>query len=177
MAPHSQNTPIHLLSDAEVLELSGNGTYGPGIIGQELFERATKIKAATNDGAFGPAITDPDFAAKQSAKRKAERRARDQQAAAEEALLKGTLPDHDRRDDGEGDEGGEAGKLPGDEPPKDPPADPWHYTTLSGAKVLAQAAGVSYNPGIKKQALIAKLQEAGVVPPPPPADPDAGDEE
>jgi hypothetical protein len=55
------------LSDTEILELAG--PYGPGIIGQELFDRAQKIRSRGDDGKLGPALTDPDFAAKQAAKR------------------------------------------------------------------------------------------------------------
>lgn len=47
------------LSDAECLELSGN--LGPGIIGQELFDRANKIRTTTDNGKFGPALLDPFY--------------------------------------------------------------------------------------------------------------------
>lgn len=57
------------LSDTEILELAG--PYGPGIIGKELFDRAAAIRNRGDDGKLGPAITDPNFAAKQAAKRAA----------------------------------------------------------------------------------------------------------
>lgn len=50
---------IAKLSDAQVLDLAG--TLGPGIIGQELFDRAQEVRTATNDGKFGPALLDPDY--------------------------------------------------------------------------------------------------------------------
>jgi hypothetical protein len=62
------------LSDTEILELAG--PYGPGIIGQELFDRAQKIRSRGDDGKLGPALTDPDFSAKQAAKRAAEPQAK-----------------------------------------------------------------------------------------------------
>jgi hypothetical protein len=75
--------------------------------------------------------------------------------------------------DAEGDEtGAEAGDAAGSGD-----VDPWSFVSLSGAKVLAQHAQISYRPGVKRKALIEKLQEAGVQPPAPPADPDADDEE
>jgi hypothetical protein len=65
----TQNTPIDQLTDAEVLELTNNGALGAGIVGKELAERAQRLKLTTNDGQFGPALTDPDYATKQAAKR------------------------------------------------------------------------------------------------------------
>lgn len=50
------------LSDAEALALAGH--YGPGIIGQELYERAEAIRIATDNGKFGPALLDPNYNAK-----------------------------------------------------------------------------------------------------------------
>lgn len=44
----------HLLSDEEVLEQAGN--FGPGIIGQELYDRACEVRKRTSGGLFGPAI-------------------------------------------------------------------------------------------------------------------------
>lgn len=152
---------VAAMSDAEVLEQAGG--FGPAIIGKILYERAASVRLTTNDGEFGPALTDPDYGKKEAAKR-AERRAGNQAAAEEQALLEGKLPDHDRRDEGEGDEEGAT-------------VDPWSFVTLSGAKMLAQHAGVSHKPGVKRQALIAVLQKAGVTPPEPPANPDADDDE
>lgn len=154
---------VAAMSDAEVLEQAGG--FGPAIIGKILYERAASVRLTTNDGEFGPALTDPDYGKKEAAKR-AERRAGNQAAAEERALLEGKLPDHDRRDEGEGDEEGTTDTR-----------DPWSATTLSGAKMLAQHAGVSHKPGIKKQALIAQLKAAGVVPPPLPAETDDADDD
>jgi hypothetical protein len=63
-------TDISKLSDSQILELAG--PYGPAIIGQELFDRAQKIRARGDDGKLGPAILDSDFAAKQAEKKAAE---------------------------------------------------------------------------------------------------------
>jgi hypothetical protein len=57
------------LSDAQVLQLAGG--FGPAIIGEYLFTRAKDIRERTNNGQLGPAITDPNYAAKQSALRPA----------------------------------------------------------------------------------------------------------
>jgi hypothetical protein len=57
------------LSDTDILELAG--PYGPGIIGQALFDRAQSIRSRGDDGKLGPALLDSDFAAKQAAKRAA----------------------------------------------------------------------------------------------------------
>lgn len=153
---------VAALSDAEVLQLSGNGKYGPGLIGKALADRSSKIIKATGGGAFGPAITDPNYADKQRALR--ERRAGDQDAAAEQALLDGTLPEADRRTLFEG---------PVDLANLHDPRNPWTYVTLSGAKVLAQTANISHVPRIKRADLIAELQAANVTPPPVPSDDDA----
>jgi hypothetical protein len=52
---------IDELSDAEVLQLYDGGRFGPAIIGQELYERGSRILLATDNGRFGPAILDPDY--------------------------------------------------------------------------------------------------------------------
>jgi hypothetical protein len=57
--------PLEKLSDGEILELAGG--FGPAIIGQELYERAQRIQRTNPGGLFGPAILDPDYAAKQEA--------------------------------------------------------------------------------------------------------------
>lgn len=166
-------------SDTQILELAG--TMGPGIIGQELFDRANEIRKRTSDGLLGPALTDPDYHEKQEAgkraKAKADRRAADQAAAMEQALLEGRLPEVDRRAAGEGEESEselddvDGDREPHEEPPANDPVDPWSFVTLSGAKMLAQTKGVSYNVKIKRAALIELLQAAGVAPPAPPARP------
>lgn len=51
--------PLEKLSDGEVLELAGS--FGPGIIGQELYERAQAIQKSNPGGIFGPAILDPNY--------------------------------------------------------------------------------------------------------------------
>ena len=55
------------LSDGEVLELAGG--FGPGIIGKELYDRAQQIQSTNPGGLYGPAVLDPDYAAKQEAKK------------------------------------------------------------------------------------------------------------
>lgn len=45
---------IDRLSDTEVLAMAG--TMGPGVIGQELYDRAARVREATDNGRFGPAI-------------------------------------------------------------------------------------------------------------------------
>lgn len=137
------------LTDHQVLQQSGHGTYGPGIIGKALADRAAKIMKATGGGVLGPAILDSDYA-----KKLAGRRAPDPDAALEHAAALGTLPDADRRADG-----------PIDPADLQDPRNPWTYVTLSGAKVLAQQAGVSHIPRIKRAELIAELQRANVEPP------------
>lgn len=57
------------LSDTEILELAG--PYGPGLIGQALFDKAQSIRSRGDDGKLGPALLDSDFAAKQAAKKAA----------------------------------------------------------------------------------------------------------
>jgi hypothetical protein len=47
------------LSDTQILDLAGN--LGPGIIGQELFDLASKIRTRTDNGRFGPALLDSDY--------------------------------------------------------------------------------------------------------------------
>jgi hypothetical protein len=153
----SQNTPVDQLTDTEVLELTNNGALGAGIVGKELAERAQRLKVSTNDGQFGPALTDPNYATKQAAKRAAER---DAEGSAKEPT------------DSEGDETGAGSGEPGE----GDAVDPWTFVTLSGAKMLAQTAGISYRPGVKRQALIEVLKTAGVIPPAPPADPDADEQ-
>lgn len=59
------------LSDADVIRFSGNGKFGPAIIGHALYERASKMLKETGGGKFGPALLDPDYDTKQKAKRAA----------------------------------------------------------------------------------------------------------
>lgn len=68
------------LSDADILTLAG--PYGPALIGQELFDRAQAIKKRGDDGKLGPALMDPDYAAKQAAKKAASTPAPDPAAPA-----------------------------------------------------------------------------------------------
>lgn len=159
----AEQARVDAMSDAEVLELTNNGAFGPGLVGKPLAERAKHVMLTTGDGQFGPAIIDPDYAAKQAAKRAG--------GAKERALsqVPGGGVSSEPVDEGDGDEVGGAGD--------DADLDPWRATTLSGAKLLAQKAGVSYKPGIKKQPLIAKLKEAGVIPPPVPKDEDDDEDE
>lgn len=129
-------TDISKLSDTEVLELAG--PYGPAIIGQELFDRAQKIRARGDDGKLGPAILDSDFAEKQAAKKAA------------------AAPAEQTGDETAGSGGG------------NPKVPTWEGITLSGLKQLAMDKGVSYKPAQakKKETLIALLEAAGVTPPP-----------
>lgn len=48
------------LSDAEVLQLYDGGRFGPAIIGQDLYDRASRLMAVSDNGRFGPAILDPN---------------------------------------------------------------------------------------------------------------------
>lgn len=139
------------MSDARVLELAGG--LGPGIIGKAHFDRAAAIRAVSDDGKLGPAIIDPDYAKKQAAKRLAEKQTRDAE------------PDRIEEEESAISQRSDAAA-----------GDPWAYVTLSGAKMLAQQHNVSYQPRVKRDALIAALKHAGVEPPAPPADPDANDD-
>lgn len=150
---------LDTLSDTQILELAG--TLGPGILGQAHYDRAEAIRKLTNEGQYGPALTDPNYAAKQAAKRAAERAAA--KAAAADALQQ--LEDLGPEDDAEAAAGSGEGAL-----------DAWDYVTLSGAKMLAQEHGVSYAPRVKRDALVEALQLAGVQAPPPPAHPATEDD-
>jgi hypothetical protein len=134
------------LSESEVLARAAG--FGPAIIGEALHRRAKEIRERSDNGRLGPAITDPDYAAKQEAKRTA-----------------GAVEVDSDDADGEKEEG--SGDL----------KDPWQWTTLSGAKQLAQTKGVSYAPRIKRVDLIELLKAAGVEPPAPPDDDDDDDDE
>ena len=163
MSLDAEEKRVAKLSDDEVLRLSGNGKFGPGIIGKALHARASKIIKDTGGGRFGPAITDPDYAAKQ--------------AAAKGKRVAPIVPQDDSGEDGEDDELEEE-VVGGPVDPTDikDPRNPWTYVTLSGAKVLAQKHGVSYVPRIKRTELIGDLQAAGVVPPAIPDDLDEDDD-
>jgi hypothetical protein len=146
------------LSDAQILQMTDSGRMGPGIVGEAVYKRGQWITKGTDGGRFGPAITDPDYAAKQAAKRKAERAETDRVIADEE--------ENERFGDGEQSEGELRAAV-----------DPWSFVTLSGAKMLAQKAGISYQPRIKRAELVDLLKAAYVVPPAPPENPDADDED
>lgn len=145
-----QTDPLELLSDEEVLALTGHGHFGPGIVGPALHARSEAIIARTGGGQFGPALTDPHYAAKQRAARQ------------------GQVPTIGEFVEREDEEQGEDGAIAAGE---DAAAalDPWEFVTLSGAKLLAQQHGVSYRPGVKRGALVTALQGAGIQPPPPPS--------
>jgi hypothetical protein len=153
------------LTDAQVLKESGDGKFGPGIVGKHLAARAAGLMKASSGGKLGPAIMEHDFAAKQAAKRAAAQKEGD--AGADTVETEGDDPE-DEEDEGE---------FTGDVDPKNlkDPRNPWSYVTLSGAKVLAQEAQVSYKPAVKRPALIAQLQAAGVVPPAIPEEEGEGD--
>lgn len=144
------------LTDAQVLVQSDNGRMGPGIIGKPLYDRAQEILKRTGGGVLGPAISDPDYAKKQAAARKATSPKAPKLAVSAPSA---TVPD-------------------GDVDPANlsDPRNPWTYVTLSGAKMLAQQSEVSYVPKIKRADLIAELQKKGVTPPPVP-EPEGGDAE
>jgi hypothetical protein len=169
---------IDELTDAEVLERTGHGRFGPGIVGPELYERSKRIMTATGGGLFGPALTDPDFAKKQQAARVATQRGDDGPESSDE------FDDDDDVDvdvdvDEDQTESTGGGAFTGNVDPADlsDPRNPWTYVTLSGAKMLAQQKGVSYAPRVKRAELIAALQAANIEPPPVPENPSAGDDE
>lgn len=156
-AEQAEIARVATLSDAQVLKVTSNAAFGPGIVGKPLADRAAKIMRDTGGGIFGPAITDPDYAAKQAAKRT------------------GVLPTGNPIPD-------DLGPPPvvGEGDPIDPtdlhdPRNPWMYVTLGGAKQLAMAHSVSYVPKVQRKALIEQLQAANVVPPAIPSDSDEDD--
>lgn len=156
MSITKKGTRYEHLGDAEILTLAGG--MGPALIGQELHDLAAAIRKETGGGVFGPAITDPDYAAKQKALREARER---------------SSAEHDDDDD-------EAADSPEDTPSTDdePTADDgdaWSQVSLSGAKMLAQQFNVSYVPRVKRAQLIDQLIAAGVKPPVKHADDDEGD--
>lgn len=71
--------PVSKLSDQEVLEQAGD--YGPGIIGQELYERAQQIKRDNPQGQFGPALLGDGEDAKKKATPRAGRKAAEKKDA------------------------------------------------------------------------------------------------
>lgn len=140
---------VDRIPDTDVLERVKG--MGPAIVGYDLFERAEYVRERTNNGVFGPALTDPDYGKKEAARIAAARAARERAKA------------------GVADEPESAVAVAVSD------ADPWSFITISGAKMLAQQHGVSYQPRVKRAVLIDALKLAGVQPPEPPANPDADD--
>lgn len=154
------------LSDDDVLKASGHGSFGPGIIGRVLFDRAQKILKNRGGGGMGPAITDEEYGEKEG-KALEQRRA---QIRADREAARAKLAERKAATEGE----------PAQYDPTDltDPNNPWTYVSLSGAKQLAQTAGVSYTARVKRADLIAELQGKQVVPPPVPTPEDLeGDDE
>lgn len=137
-----QQAAADALSDADVLEKSGYGRFGPAIIGQPLYDRARKILRSTGGGIFGPAITDPEFAARDRARR----RLPDDAIGVEQRIVNLAA---------EGVRGG-ANETPSE--------DAWQRVTLSGAKLLAKQYGITHGRA-KREEIIEQLKAAGVVPP------------
>lgn len=54
MGTAAKKSPLDGLSDSDILQRAGH--LGPGIIGDELFERANEIRKRTVNGTLGPAI-------------------------------------------------------------------------------------------------------------------------
>lgn len=170
--------PVSSMSDQEVLQRTGYGKFGPALLassgdeeqahGRELHERAKKIMKGTAGGTLGPAIVDPDYERKRT---NAIHNTRDARIEKERrmAILE---------DVGEQSQTGldtvEHGLPPSIDPDLqdynpddiDHPLNPWKYVTLSGAKTLANANGVHYNPRMKRLELIDHLRKNGVLPPP-----------
>lgn len=58
----SKGKLLNELTTEEVLSLAG--PFGPGMIGQELFDRAETLRTTTDGGKYGPALLDPDYGLK-----------------------------------------------------------------------------------------------------------------